>query len=115
MSKPESDSDLVKHLTAGDNYLTLITKAGGLHSRRSFLEWLEVAVNLALQSELFYGFQIVQLKKTLEENLSVELKAEEETSGAPEDTAGNSKPPEGSASTIAALLEKQRKTGDKQQ
>ena len=107
MSVPESESDLVIHLTSGDKFLTLISKAGGLLARKQFQEWLETCLNLALQEELFNGMRLIQERAKLQEQLDVERKTKETSSGAPEVTAGNSQPQEstaGSGSKVAELL-----------
>jgi hypothetical protein len=106
----ESESELVTHLTSGDKFSILITKAGGLTARKQYQDWLEVAINLGLQEELFNGVKLLQLKQELED---VKRETEETSPRTPEVTTGDSEPKEGSGSTIATLLKNKRNSGDK--
>lgn len=101
-------NDLTEHLMTGDNFMPLISKAGGLAARKQFQEFLETAINLALQGELIVLWreqQLVAQLKELEGKSDGEGEGQTTPSGTPEVTATNSQPSQSSASAgIKALL-----------
>lgn len=111
----EKESELIQHLSAGDKFQVLVTKAGGMPARYEYVEWMQVALNLAMQTELFAAVQIRQLEKHVKllETEIEQLKAKETPAGTETITPADSKPSEGSGSAVAKLLQKQRETGDK--
>lgn len=111
----EKESELIQHLSSGDKFQPLVTKAGGMPARYEFVEWMQIALNLTMQAELFTAVQIRQLEKHVKllETEIEQLKAEKTSAGTETVTPTDSKPAEGSGSTVAKLLQKQRETGDK--
>lgn len=102
----EKESELIQHLSAGDKFQLLVTKAGGMAARHAFQEWLQIAIALGMQQELFFAVKEKQLVETIEglEAEIVESKREEAPSGAQEGTSGNPEPKEGGGGSALEKL-----------
>lgn len=107
----EKESELVQHLSTGDKFQTLVTKAGGMAARHQFQEWMQTALALAMQQELFAYATEQQHLKTIEglEAEIVQIKREEAPSGAPEVTPGNPESQEGGGSSALEKLRARNK------
>lgn len=106
----EKESELIQHLATGDKFQLLVTKAGGMAARHQFQEWMQIALALAMQDELFKSVQIAQLEKTVEglEAEIVQSKREEAPSGAPEVKTGNPESSEGGSSSVLEKLRERK-------
>ena len=102
----EKESELLQHLSAGDKFQLLVTKAGGMAARHQFQEWMQTAIALAMQQELFAYATEQQHLKTIEglEAEIVQIKREETPARAPEVTEGNSEHKEGGGGSALEKL-----------